>query len=112
MVIRQRISQRYGIAFPLESLFWDCVEQHPELPIVVTEGGKKGLAGLSQGFITIPLYGCYGGYTTKDALGHPRSPTLIPDLARFAVPGRASFWRLMRMPAPRPVSVWRLPSGG
>jgi hypothetical protein len=79
MVIRQRISQRYGIAFPLESLFWDCVEQHPELPIVVTEGGKKGLAGLSQGFITIPLYGCYGGYTTKDALGHPRSRTLIPD---------------------------------
>jgi hypothetical protein len=38
--------------------------------------------------VTIALYGCHGGYRTKDALGNPTLPTLIPDLARFAVPER------------------------
>lgn len=87
--IRQRISARYGIAVPLEGSFWDWCEQHPELPLTVTEGGKKSLAALSQGFVTLALYGCHGGYRTKDALGNPMPPTLIPDLARFAVPGRS-----------------------
>jgi len=87
-VIRQRISERYGIPVPLEGDFWHWYEQHPEVPLTVTEGGKKGLAGFSQGLVTIALYGCNGGYRTKDALGHPITPTLIPDLARFAVSGR------------------------
>ena len=86
--IRQRIAERYGIHVPLDGDFWTWYEQHPAIPLIVTEGGKKGLAGFSQGFVTIALYGCNGGYRTKDALGHPITPTLIPDLARFAVSGR------------------------
>ncbi|PSB24224.1 plasmid replication protein, CyRepA1 family [Stenomitos frigidus] len=87
-VIRQRIAARYGIPIPLDGSFWDWYEQHPEIPFTVTEGGKKGLAGFSHGFVTIALYGCHGGYRTKDALSHPIPPTLIPDLARFAKPSR------------------------
>ena len=86
--IRQRLAERYGIHVPLDGDFWTWFEQHPAIPLTVTEGGKKGLAGFSQGFVTIALYGCNGGYRTKDALGHPIAPTLIPDLARFAVSGR------------------------
>ncbi|WP_181357570.1 plasmid replication protein, CyRepA1 family [Stenomitos frigidus] len=86
--IRQRLAERYGIYVPLDGDFWTWFEQHPEIPLTVTEGGKKGLAGFSQGFVTIALYGCNGGYRTKDVLGQPIAPTLIPDLARFAVSGR------------------------
>ena len=88
VVIRQRISARYRVNIPSDNAFWEFVEVHPEIPLVLTEGGKKGLAGFSQGFVSIALYGCHGGYRTKDALGNPIQATLIPDLVRFAVPGR------------------------
>ena len=86
--IRQLISRRHGIEVPLFGSFWDWLAQHPEIPIVLTEGGKKALAGLSQGFVTLALYGCHGGYTTKDRLSQPTPPTLIPDLAHLAVAER------------------------
>jgi hypothetical protein len=41
--------------------FWGWVLAHPELPIIVTEGGKKALAALSAGDISIALYGCTCG---------------------------------------------------
>lgn len=87
-VIRQRLADHYGLHIPLKGSFWDWLEQHPDIPFVLTEGGKKGLAGFSQGFVTLALYGCHGGYRTKNALGQTIPPTLIPDLARFATPGR------------------------
>jgi hypothetical protein len=36
-----------------ESSFWHWVEQYPEINIVLTEGGKKALALLSQGYVAI-----------------------------------------------------------
>jgi len=54
--IRQRIAEHYRLAVPLEGSFWDWYEQHPEIPLVLTEGGKKSLAGFSQGFVTLALY--------------------------------------------------------
>ncbi|MGB0560180.1 MAG: plasmid replication protein, CyRepA1 family [Spirulinaceae cyanobacterium] len=54
--------------------FWAWVETHPELPLVITEGAKKALAALSQGYIAIALYGCKCG----------RSEDLVP----FLTPGR------------------------
>jgi hypothetical protein len=86
--IRQKIAERYGVEVPLSGSFWDWLEHHPEISIDVTEGGKKGLAELSLGRVTIALYGVNGGYRTKDALGNPIPPRLIPDIKRFAVPGR------------------------
>ena len=57
MAIRQLISQQYGIKFPSDGSFWDFVECHPEIPIVITEGDKKSLSLLSAGYVTIALYG-------------------------------------------------------
>lgn len=82
--IRQLISQRYGVEVPLLGSFWDWLEVHPEIPIVPTEGGKKALALLSQGFVPLSLYGVNGGY--QKLLDGTRR--LIPDAARFATNAR------------------------
>ena len=84
------IANHYGceVSPPGES-FWSWLEQHPEIPIIWTEGGKKALSLLSQGYVAIALYGVHGGYRVKDELGNPISPNLIADVARFAQPGRS-----------------------
>jgi hypothetical protein len=56
--IRKAISKRYGIDIPIEGSFWEWLKNHPEIPILITEGGGKALSGLSHGFVTISLYGC------------------------------------------------------
>jgi hypothetical protein len=99
--IRRRIARRHGILDPTFAPnrsarrrgiqlapFWEWIAQHPEIPIVWTEGGKKALCLLSQGEVAIALYGVNGGYLAKDVLGNPIQPYLAPDVARFAVPGR------------------------
>jgi Domain of unknown function (DUF3854)/Origin of replication binding protein len=86
---RDAIAQRYGVDVPpVGESFWDWLEAHPEIEIIYTEGGKKALALLSQGFVAISLYGINGGYRAKDDLDNPCKPYLIPDVLRFAVPGR------------------------
>jgi Domain of unknown function (DUF3854) len=82
-VTRQAIGTRYGVEFPSEGSFWDFVEAHPEIDIVITEGGKKSLCSLSYGVVTIALYGCDAGSKKIDG-----EHVLIPDLARFCQPGR------------------------
>jgi Domain of unknown function (DUF3854) len=91
-VIRQQIEQRYEVMFPADGAFWDFIAAHPEIPIVLTEGGKKSLAALSQGDVTIALYGINAGVSKYETIGGDRlrrlKPELIPDLHRFAVEGR------------------------
>jgi hypothetical protein len=91
-VIRQQIEQRYAVTFPADCAFWDFIAAHPEIPIVLTEGGKKSLAALSQGYVTIALYGINAGVSKYETIGGDRlrrlKPELIPDLQRFAVEGR------------------------
>lgn len=79
--------------------FWAWVEATPALLIIVTEGGKKALSLLSQGYIAIALTGCNGGY---QRVGEPRPKgtdgkrpakdrrpiELTPDMAAFATKGR------------------------
>lgn len=62
------ICDRHGLPYSLTQSeiqaaggFWPWVKAHPELPIIITEGAKKSLAALSQGYITIALYGCTCG---------------------------------------------------
>jgi hypothetical protein len=90
--IRQLIAQRYGVADPSGSSFWDFVSTHPEIPIVLTEGGKKSLAALSQGYVAIALYGIHAGVSKYETISGERirriRPELIPDLQRFTVEGR------------------------
>ncbi|NEQ31897.1 MAG: DUF3854 domain-containing protein [Leptolyngbya sp. SIO4C5] len=86
--IRQRISQHHGIEVPLSGSFWQWLARHPEVPILITEGAKKSLCLLSQGYVAIALYGVNGGYRSKDALGHPVQPYLIPELLPFVAGDR------------------------
>jgi hypothetical protein len=101
--IRRRIARRHGILDPTFAPnrsarqrgiqlapFWEWIAQHPEIPIVWTEGGKKALCLLSQGEVAIALYGVNGGYLAKDGLGNPVKPHLVPEVLRFAVPGRVN----------------------
>lgn len=83
--IRQRIRGRYGVEVPPRGSFWKWLQQHPEIPIIFTEGGKKALALLSLGYVAIALYGVNGGYLRCKVTG---DRSLIPDVARFAVAER------------------------
>jgi Domain of unknown function (DUF3854) len=60
---RRAIADRYNVEMPPpHDSFWEWLEQHPEIPIVITEGGKKSLCLLSQGYVAIALYGVNRGY--------------------------------------------------
>jgi hypothetical protein len=91
-IVRQFIEQRYEIEVPTDGSFWDFIEAHPEIPIVLTEGGKKSLAALSQGYVAIALYGINAGVSKYETIAGERirklKPELIPDLQRFAVSAR------------------------
>jgi superfamily II DNA/RNA helicase len=56
--IRNLIGNHYKVDVPLDGSFWDWLQQNKHIPIIITEGGGKALAGLSHGFVTIALYGC------------------------------------------------------
>jgi hypothetical protein len=82
--IRLAIGARYGVIVPIEGSFWDWLELHPEIDIVITEGAKKSLCLLSNGFVAIAVSGVNSGYrTTQHGVPLP-APVLIPDLQRFA----------------------------
>ena len=83
--IRKLIGERYGVSVPLTGSFWSWLEKHPEISIVWTEGGKKALCLLSQGFVSIALYGVNGGYRRQI----DDSRVLISDVALFAQEGRS-----------------------
>ena len=64
--------------------FWLWWLSNPKAPIVITEGAKKAGAALSAGYATIALPGVYNGYRSKDRLGNPIDPVLIPDIQAIA----------------------------
>jgi hypothetical protein len=69
--------------------FWEWVFLHPEIPILITEGAKKAGALLSAGYVAIALPGISCGFRShKDAFGKIIKRYLIPELQRFAAPGR------------------------
>jgi putative DNA primase/helicase len=90
--IRKKIASRYGLDVPMEGSFWEWVST-AKIPRIVTEGGKKGLAALSQGYVTISLFGCRcGGGKSKDDDGMELEPRLTQDLERLAADN--SIWLL------------------
>jgi hypothetical protein len=66
------IAAKHDITPPEDGeAFWPWLIDHPEIPVIITEGGKKALSAISQGVIAIALYGCQcgnDGLTIKPAL--------------------------------------------
>ncbi|WP_144875389.1 DUF3854 domain-containing protein, partial [Hyella patelloides] len=64
-------------------VFWEWLQQHPEIPIILTEGEKKAACLLSMGFVAIALPGIWGG-----RVGSKHLEQLHPDLLPLAQQGR------------------------
>lgn len=82
-----KISERVGVPIANEDIdesredlgFWRWVLNHPEIPILITEGAKKAACLLSHGWVAIALTGVWNGQKKKK---------LHPSLVPFIVPGR------------------------
>jgi hypothetical protein len=77
--LQRRYLYPYLDELPPKEHFWEWLVTHPEISIVITEGGKKALCLLSQGCVAIALYGVDGGARAKDAFGNRCKPYLIPE---------------------------------
>ena len=97
--IWQAIALRYNIPLP-ENItvtpdgralgFWAWVIEHPEIPLIITEGAKKAGCLITANYIAIALPGIYNGYRQpKDKYGKKTgSSHLIPQLLVFAQKNR------------------------
>ena len=65
--------------------FWQWVKQHPEIPILLTEGEKKAACLLSLGFVAIALPGIWMGRVKNQVTG---IDYLHPDLMPMVSKGR------------------------
>ena len=63
--------------------FWEWLQQHPEIPIIFTEGEKKAACLLSMGFVAVALPGIWNG-----RVGSKHQEKLHPDLLPMAQVGR------------------------
>jgi hypothetical protein len=91
------VCDRFGVAMPstdcnpddIATEFWIWMLHTPEIPTIVTEGAKKALAALSQGFPAIALTGIWNGvYAIKDDNGKTKEYSLIPSLQSLGDLGR------------------------
>ncbi|MCC5633773.1 DUF3854 domain-containing protein [Nostoc sphaeroides CHAB 2801] len=80
------VSLRYNVPMPElitvtpegEALgFWAWVMAHPEIPVILTEGEKKGGCLLTLGFVAIALPGIWNGRVGKEDLEYLH-PDLVP----------------------------------
>lgn len=94
----QKIADRHGLPFDPhlwqtdrpDGGFWQWVIDHPEVPLVLTEGAKKAGALLTAGFAAIALPGINGAYRSpKDAWGNRLGRShLLPQLMPVVGGGR------------------------
>jgi hypothetical protein len=82
-----QISQRFNVPVQESDInherddlgFWLWVLNHPELPIVFTEGAKKAACLLSHGWIAVSISGVWAGQEGKGARLHPSiCPLIVP----------------------------------
>ncbi len=78
--------------------FWEWVINHPEIPLIITEGAKKAAALISLGYVAIAIPGIFNGYRQpKDEFGRKTGlAKLIPQLQVFATPGRTVYFAFDR----------------
>ncbi|KOP26532.1 hypothetical protein AMR41_09950, partial [Hapalosiphon sp. MRB220] len=65
-------------------LFWEWVQLHPEIPVIICEGEKKAACLLSLGYVAVALPGIWNGRVGKKDFDE----RLHPDLMPLAQPGR------------------------
>jgi hypothetical protein len=69
--------------------FWQWVQKDPSIPLVITEGFKKGAALMSWGIVAIALPGVTGGVRVeRDGYQQKIGSHLIPELEPFIAEGR------------------------
>ncbi|MGK7873207.1 MAG: DUF3854 domain-containing protein [Xenococcaceae cyanobacterium] len=84
------ISERVGVDIETKDIdesrddlgFWRWVMNHPEIPIIITEGVKKQGCLLTWGWVAIALTGVWNGQQKRK---------LHPSLKPFIVPGRVVY---------------------
>ncbi|RCJ18624.1 hypothetical protein A6770_32765 [Nostoc minutum NIES-26] len=59
-------------------IFWEWVQRHPEIPIILCEGEKKAACLLSLGFVAIALPGIWNGRVGKKDFDEKLHPDLVP----------------------------------
>jgi hypothetical protein len=84
--IWQKISDRFKVPIGNYVYFWEWVKDHPEIPLVITEGAKKAGALLTAGYAAVALPGVRSGYRQpRDDFGNKTGQAyLIPQLQVFA----------------------------
>jgi AAA domain/Domain of unknown function (DUF3854) len=89
--LAEKIYVKYGINptdAERQSGFWYIVKQYEQIPITITEGFKKTLSSLSQGFVTIGLSGVNHIYRSNENGNKLHRRQLNSEVAVFATPGR------------------------
>ena len=70
---------------------WAEVQGNAETAIVIGEGAKKAGAMLTAGYAAIALPGVNSGYRSRDKLGNPITPHLIPEIEKMVANGRTVY---------------------
>lgn len=74
------IACRYGVE-KTGIEFWEWILEHPEIPVLITEGEKKALSGINAGYVVVSLPGIDCGYQSiAEDDGSNKQLELIPDL--------------------------------
>jgi len=86
------ISCRYAIE-KTGNNFWEWILDHPEIPVIITEGEKKAFSGLGAGYAVLSLPGIDSGYksSSDNDDGSGSKLSLIPDLEALATSGRTIY---------------------
>ena len=84
--IWKKIAERFNVPIGSYVYFWEWVKDHPEIPLIATEGVKKAGALLTAGYAAVALPGVRSGYRQpRDEFGNKTGqPYLIPQLKVFA----------------------------
>jgi putative DNA primase/helicase len=87
--VRVAVAARYGVEKTGDN-FWEWILDHPEIPVILTEGEKKAYSGLAAGYAVISLPGIDSGYksSSDNDDGSAGRLALIPDLQVLAEGGR------------------------
>ncbi|WP_051188752.1 plasmid replication protein, CyRepA1 family [[Leptolyngbya] sp. PCC 7376] len=113
--IWQLVATRYQVEFSGDEWdesqpdggFWQWMKEHPEIPLVITEGAKKAGTLLSAGYGAIALPGIYGAVRTpKDAEGNKIGRLrLIPQMKKLVEGQRQVFIAFDQDEKPRTVKA-------